>query len=84
MKILGKTEIKTTLFKDLKDGDVFYFLKDCKDIKDIKVKIYMRCGHTQSDKSAVNLESGICYGFDDYEPVEVLDATMNIKSKSIK
>lgn len=81
MNIYGKTEIKPTFFKDLKGGEVFYFLKDCKDIKDIKVKIYMRCGHTQSDKSAVNLETGICYGFDDYEPVEVLDATMNIKPK---
>lgn len=80
MNILGKVEIKPTYFKDIKGGDVFYFLKDYKDIIDIKLNIYMKC---LGDR-AVNLETGILYSFDDYEAVEILDATMNIKPKQNK
>ena len=83
MNIIGRNDIKHTYFKDLKGGDVFYFLKDCNNIKELKLRIYMKCGHDQTDKSAVNLETGICYRFDDYEAVEILDATMTIKSKQI-
>lgn len=80
MQIYGKTNIHLTIYKDLKKGDVFYFLKDYKEFLGQK-KIYMRCGHT-SENSAVNLETGICYVFDDNEPVEIVEATLNIKQKS--
>lgn len=78
IQVYGKADIHLTMYKDLKKGDVFYFLKDCKDF--MRQKIYMRCGHT-SENSAVNLETGICYGFDDNEPVEIVEATLNIKQK---
>ena len=83
MRIHGVTNIKITTFNDLKKGDIFYFLKDAKEITDItnlnNQKIYMRCGHGQNDKDAVNLATGICYGFTDNEPVEILNATLNIE-----
>ena len=78
MKVYGKADIHSVLYKDLEKGDVFIFLKDCKDL--VGRKVYMRCGHT-SENSAVNLETGICYSFDDGEPVEIVDATLNIKAK---
>lgn len=78
MQIYGKADLHSTMYKDLKKGDVFYFLKDCKEF--LGQKIYMRCGHT-SENSAVNLETGICYVFDDNEPVEIVEATLNIKQK---
>lgn len=79
MTIYGRSDIHTTTFKDLKQGDVFYTLKDCRDVANLK--IYMRCGHTSSDLSAVNLDTGICYGLDKDEPVEILDITMTVKLK---
>lgn len=82
MIIYGRMDIHTTTFKDLKNGDIFYILKDSKDLGN--QKIYMRCGHTSSDLSAVNLDTGICYGFDKDEPVEIVDAVMTIKSKNDK
>ena len=72
----------TTTFKDLKQGDVFYFLKDCNDV--VNQKIYMRCGHTSSDLSAVNLDTGTCYGFDKDELVEILDAAITVKPRDKK
>lgn len=77
MTIYGKADIHKTLFKDLKKGDVFFFYKDYKkDFTDWQ--IYMRCGHN-NENSAVNLSTGICYGFDVNEPVEIVEATINIK-----
>ena len=40
----------------------------------------MRCGH-RDENSAVNLSTGICYGFDENKPVEIVEATINIKQK---
>lgn len=80
MKVMGLSGIRTMVFKDLKCGDVFFFIKDYVDgglSQDSHV--YMRCGHTGTDKSAVNLKTGICYKFEDKEPVELLEATVNIK-----
>ena len=77
---ITQQQLKTVLFEDLKRGDVFYFMKDyVNDIKNYKpVRIYMRCGSTDSDKYAVNLYTGIMYSFDDHEPVQILEATMNV------
>lgn len=82
MIIYGRSNIHTTTFKDLKHGDVFYFLKDCNDVSN--QKIYMRCGHTASDLSAVNLDTGICYGFGKDELVEILDAAITVKPREKK
>ena len=82
MTIYGRSDIHTTTFKDLKQGDVFYLLKDCNDV--VNQKIYMRCGHTSSDLSAVNLDTGTCYGFDKDELVEILDAAITVKPREKK
>lgn len=80
MTIFGKMDIHKTLFKDLEKGDVFFFYSDYQnDI--LNLRIYMRCGHTD-ELSAVNLGTGICYIFDADLPVEIVDATLNIKQKS--
>ena len=80
LKIMGLTGIRTTTFKDLKNGDVFFFIKDfVNGGLNQDSHVYMRCGHTGTDKSAVNLKTGICYCFDDKEPVELLEATVNLK-----
>ena len=77
MTIYGKTDIKKTLFGDLEKGDVFFFVNDYKK-NCLDLKMWMRCGHT-TELDAVNLETGICYGFDADLPVEVVDATLNVK-----
>lgn len=82
MIIYGKMDIHKTLFKDLKKGDVFFFYKDYQNDA-LDLKLYMRCGHTD-ELSAVNLTTGICYGFDSDLPVEIVDATLNIKQRTIK
>lgn len=80
MNIYGKLNIynKYKKFKDLKFGEVFYFEdKFFKDLSDIK--IYMRGGHTCADKTAINLETGIMYSFDESLPVKVLSTDLHIK-----
>lgn len=80
MNICGKLELynKQKKFKDLKNGDVFYFVdKQIKSSSDIK--IYMRGGHTCTDKTAINLETGIMYSFDEDQPVQIVSATMSIE-----
>lgn len=80
MEVYGKSQIHKTLFKNLKKGEVFVSYKDYeKSSSDLQV--YMRCGHSQ-EYAAVNLETGICYGFDENEPVEIVDGTITIKQKS--
>lgn len=76
MKILGKGTISTLRFKDLKLGDVFYFISE-KSNEDVQV--YIRCGHKSNDKIAINLETGIIYCFDNNLPVCVLDCYLKIK-----
>lgn len=78
MQIFGKMDAKQTRFKDLAVGDVFCFIKDIANPG--KVKVYMRGGFTSTDKTAVNLESGIMYTFNPDEPVKVLNAQLTIKS----
>lgn len=39
MQIYGKADIHSTMYKDLKKGDVFYFLKDCKEFLGQKIYI---------------------------------------------
>lgn len=80
MDIYGKFDVynKHKKFKDLKFGEVFYFIdKSLKNFSDIK--IYMRGGHTQTDKTAINLETGIMYSFDESLPVKVLSADLHIE-----
>lgn len=77
MNIYGKADIRQTRFKDLCYGDVFCFVKDIKDIS--SVKIYMRGGENSARKTAMNLETGIVYSFDDNEPVTILNAQLTIK-----
>lgn len=80
MDIYGKLELynKQKKFKDLKSGDVFYFVdKQIKSSSDIR--IYMRGGHTHTDKTAINLETGIMYSFDGDQPVQIVSATMSIE-----
>lgn len=79
MKVYGKSDIKTKYFKDLKFGDVFSFIKDI-DSQNYNTKIYIRGGHTTNDKTALNLETGIMYGFDNSEPVILLNSTLKIES----
>ncbi len=80
VKVMGTSGIRTTVFGDLKCGEVFFFIKDfLNGGLGQDSHIYMRCGHTGSDKSAVNLKTGICYSFDEKEPVELLEAVVNIK-----
>lgn len=77
MEICGKSNIKKKIFKDLKQGDVFYFIEDYStDFS--KINVYMRCGHTD-ENDAVNLETGVCYTFKEDLPVELLDTTLNVK-----
>ena len=78
MKIYGKTNIKPLLFEDLKKGQVFYLLDKSQD--SLNRHIYMRCGHT-TELAAVNLETGICYGFEKNEPVKILDVILQIESE---
>ena len=83
MNIYGKVDIglQQKKFKDLKTGDVFCFVKDlCKCHPEIK--IYMRCGRVEADKTAMNLETGIMYTFDEYEPVKILSAVLNVKGEA--
>ena len=83
MDIYGKFDIsfQQKKFKDLTNGEVFCFVKDlCKCHPEIK--IYMRGGHKETDKTAMNLETGIMYSFDEYEPVRVLSTILNIKGIS--
>lgn len=78
MNIDISKNIKPMLFNDLKFGDVFYFTNSYVDNEHIK--IYMRCGHTYSDKTAVNLKTGLMYSFDN-EPVVLLDVTLEIAKR---
>lgn len=81
MDIYGKVDIENQQkkFEDLQVGEIFCFVKDfCEPHPNVKV--YMRGGHTSMDKTAMNLETGIMYSFDKYEPVRTLSATLNIKS----
>ena len=80
MNIYGKfdTYNKLKKFKDLKFGDIFYFIdKSLKDDSDLK--IYMRGGHTTTDHTAINLETGIMYSFDEHLPVKILSADLHIE-----
>lgn len=81
MLILGKSDLyHQTTFKDLKQGDIFYFLKNC--TKADELKIYMRCGTSLNNKtSAIDLNTGCIYPFDENEPVEVVDAILSVKRK---
>lgn len=76
--IINRTAIvpKTT-FRDLNLGDVFYFIN--KESNNDKIKIYMRCGSSDSDRYAVNLETGIFYSFDNNEQVHILKAYMELE-----
>lgn len=77
MTVLGKDNIKYACFSDLKLGDVFCFV-DC--INRESNNIYMRCGYTDLDYSAVNLETGLMYSFKEHErdAVKILDCTVII------
>ena len=80
MDVYGKVDIynKAKKFKDLKYGEVFFFLDNSfKDSTDMK--IYMRGGRDSSDNGAINLETGIMYSFDKDLLVESLSAHLNIK-----
>ena len=80
MDIYGKLELYNNQkkFKDLKNGDVFYFV-DRQIESSSDIKIYMRGGHTCTDKTAINLETGIMYSFDENQPVQIVSATMNVE-----
>lgn len=83
MDISGKLDIynKHKKFKDLKFGEVFYFVnQSLKDSSDIR--IYIRGGHTDTSKTAMNLETGIMYSFDEYEPVKVISAYLQIENEN--
>lgn len=83
MDVYGKPDVynKQKKFKDLKYGEVFYFMdKPLKDSSDIKV--YMRGGNIASNMTAINLETGIMYTFDETSPVKVLSAQICIKESS--
>ena len=80
MDVYGKIDVynKTKKFKDLKYGEVFFFLDNSfKDGTDME--IYMRGGRNSSDNGAINLETGIMYSFDTDSLVESLSAHLNIK-----
>ena len=76
MKVCGKQNIEIMLFQDLDRGDVFYFSSD--NGKEDK-KIWMRCGHSDTDLAAVNLESGVCYSFAGCETVVQLQGEFSIE-----
>lgn len=80
MDIYGKLELYNNQkkFKDLKNGDVFYFV-DRQIESSSDIKIYMRGGHMCTDKTAINLETGIMYSFDENQPVQIVSATMNVE-----
>ena len=81
MNIIADDSIKPKLFKDLERGDVFYFFKKCaEDMKEFnpQIRIYMKCGNGSTDKTAVNLETGDMYSFDDNESVVLLDAYLKV------
>ena len=66
-------------FKDLRLGDVFCFMDDMTKDK-AELKVYMRAGHTSTDKTAINIGTGIMYTFDEDLLVKRLDASLYIKS----
>lgn len=82
MKVQGKSTINQLSFKDLKSGDVFCFTKDITSNIE-NVKVYLRGGHTSTDKTAINLETGIMYTFEDTEPVKIVSGTLIIKDEEI-
>ena len=80
MNVYGKLELynKQKKFKDLKSGDVFYFVTNQIESSS-DIRIYMRGGHSTTDKTAINLETGIMYSFDENQPVQILSATINVE-----
>lgn len=80
MDIYGKFDVynKHKKFKDLDFGDVFYFIDDSLNNYS-NLRVYMRGGYTHMDKTAINLENGIMYSFDDNLPVKVLSADLHIE-----
>jgi len=66
-------------FEDLKNGQVFCFVDDISEDSS-EIKIYMRGGHTTTDGTAMDLETGIMYSFDEKSYVKILDVTLNIRS----
>lgn len=82
MKIAGKINIEPMLFNDLKQGEVFYIVKECKN--STVERVYMKCGyHGRTDSwTAVNLENGICYSMNGNEPVQVVDAVLEFKKEN--
>lgn len=77
MKVVNKNSIKIMIFGDLKEGDVFTFIKD----SSVNLPIYMKCGEKPGTRYAVNLETGILYTYDHCSPVMKIDGEFNIKQE---
>lgn len=83
MQIKGKMNIQNLKFKDLKRGDTFYFL-DKISSDPLTQRIFMKLDCPGLENMGVDLETGICQGFDEDRPARKVDAILKIEKEEQK